>query len=150
MSKRKDISDPATDRLVLDGSIALAWCFTDEWNEYSQSVLDALDTLTAVVPQLWRLEVANVLLVGERRKRSTQADTIQWTSFLAAFPIVIDDETASHAWQETANLARTHHLSAYDAAYLELAMRLNLPLATLDKQLKAAALTVGVPLFGVH
>jgi predicted nucleic acid-binding protein len=101
------------------------------------------------VPNLWHLEVAHTLLVGERRKRSTQADTVAWLGFLALLPISVDDETKAHALRETVSLAREHNLSAYAAAYLELAIRRALPLATLDEKLKTAARTVGVSLFAV-
>ena len=147
MSKAKGVAPQAAGRLVIDSSIALAWCFTDEQGDYPQSVLDALAGQTAIVPQLWHLEIANVLLVGERRGRCTQSDTAHWLAFLAGLPIVTDDETAVRSSQETMHLARAHTLSAYDAAYLELAIRRGLSLATLDTKLKAAAITVGVPIF---
>ncbi|HVC98334.1 MAG TPA: type II toxin-antitoxin system VapC family toxin [Pirellulales bacterium] len=134
-------------RLVLDCSIAVAWCFPDEKAPYPQAVLDSLEAVEAVVPSLWPLEVANALLVGERRKRSTQADTTAWLEFLKELPIVIDDETAARAPTDTLNLARAQNLSSYDAAYLELALRLGAPLATLDDKLKAAAAVVGVKAF---
>jgi predicted nucleic acid-binding protein len=102
------------------------------------------------VPTLWPLEVANVLLIGERRKRSTQAQAATFLQSLKALPITADDDTNLHAWNATMNLARAHELSAYDAAYLELAMRKDLPLATLDTKLKAAAQAVGVNLYVVH
>ena len=85
--------------------------------------------------------------MDERRKRSTEVETIRWTGILASLPIVVDSETNAHAWSETLNLARVHQLTAYDAAYLELAMRRGLPLATTDAKLKLAAQAVGVPLF---
>jgi predicted nucleic acid-binding protein len=134
---------------VIDSSISIAWCFPDEQDDYSQVVLDALADTHAFVPDLWHLEVANTLLVGERRKRSTRADTLAWLGFLSALPITVDAETRNHVFGNTLNLARDHNLSAYDAAYLELAMRLALPLATLDEKLKAAATDVGVPRFTV-
>jgi predicted nucleic acid-binding protein len=147
---RKKAAKPPEDGLIIDSSISIAWCFPDEQDEYAQSVLDALASEPAFVPYLWHLEVANTLLVGERRKRSTQANTMTWLGFLSALPIVVDDETRAHAFGTTLSLARDLNLSAYDAAYLELAIRRGLPLATLDDKLKAAALTVGVPLYGVH
>jgi predicted nucleic acid-binding protein len=150
LSKKKGVAKPLKEGLIIDSSVAIAWCFPDEQDDYSQSVLDALATERAIVPDLWHLEVANTLLVGERRKRSTQANTVTWLGFLASLPIGVDEETKLHAFGNTANLAREHSLSAYDAAYLELAMRRGLPLATLDEKLKTAAQTVGVPLFGVH
>jgi predicted nucleic acid-binding protein len=134
---------------VLDSSIAIAWCFPDEKDAYSQSVLDALADRAAVVPYLWHLEVANTLIVGERRKRSTQADTAAWMRFLSGLPITVDEETRVHAFGDITNLSRAHNLSAYDAAYLELAMRRGLPLASLDAPLKTAAQAVGVPLYAV-
>ena len=129
---------------VLDGSIALAWCFPDEKAAYSQAVLDSLTSASAFAPSLWRLEVGNALLMGERRGRVTQADTAKWTTYLNALPVTIDDETDLRAWSETLTLARTQDLTVYDAAYLELALRRGVPLATLDAQLKAAAASVGV------
>ena len=108
---------------MIDSSISIAWCFPDEQDDYSQTVLDALASERAFVPDLWHLEVANTLLVGERRKRSTQANTVTWLGFLSSLPIAVDEETKAHAFGNTLSLARDHNLSAYDAAYLELAMR---------------------------
>ena len=134
---------------VLDGSVTMAWFFKDEMNDYADSVRDSLDHARAVVPSLWGLEVANTVLMGERRKRSTQAQAATWLGFLGALPIETDDETSTRAWGDTLNVARAQILSAYDAAYLELAMRRGLPLATLDAKLRAAASAVGVPLYAV-
>jgi predicted nucleic acid-binding protein len=136
-----------TERLVLDGSVALAWCFTDEQNDYADAVARVFPGLEAVVPSLWHLEVANALLMGERRGRSTRADTVQWMVFLSALPVSVDAETSLRAWDDILELARSHGLTTYDASYLELALRLSLPLATLDGRLKAAAGSVGVPLY---
>ena len=132
------------DRLVLDSSIALSWCFSDEKNPYADSIAVRFPAIEAVVPSLWPLEIANILVVGERRGRNTQADTVQWTRFLNTLPIVIDEESTARAWSDTANLARSLKLSAYDACYVELALRLGLPLATLDNKLKSAAMVAGV------
>src|SRR6185437_1213302 len=96
---------------------------------------------------LWHLEVANVLLVGERRGRCSQADTTQWLSYLSGLPIVVDGATEARAWSDTVSLARQHGLTAYDAAYLELAMREGVSLATLDDPLRAAAQAAGVPIY---
>ena len=135
---------------VLDASVTVAWCFPDEPTHYTRSVLKSLGPgFQAVVPGLWPVEVANVLLVGERRKRSTQADTATWLGFLRALPIIIDDETNDRIWADTLSVARAQSLSTYDAVYLELAMRRGLPIATLDDKLKTAASMVGVPLFAV-
>ena len=129
---------------VLDVSVTMAWFFTDETDAYAEAVEDSLAHAGAIVPTLWPLEVANTLVVGERRKRSTEAQAATWLSYVRALPITLDDETATRAWGDTLNLARTHQLSAYDAAYLELAMRDGLPLATLDERLAKAAGAVGV------
>jgi len=136
-----------TNGFVLDGSVTMAWYFKDEANDYADAVRDGLVSTWAVVPALWPLEVSNTLVMGERRKRSTPAQAATWLGLLRALPITVDDETAGRAWGETLGLARAQSLSAYDAAYLELAMRRGLPLATLDDKLKAAATTVGVSLF---
>src|SRR3954453_3270594 len=141
------MSQGVTDRLVLDGSLTLAWYFADEADPYADAVAQGLATREAVVPSLWRLEIANALVVGERRKRSTEAQAAVFVARLELLPIVVDDETDARAWGETIRLARAHQLSAYDAAYLELAMRRGLPLASLDERLKAAAAVVGVPQF---
>ena len=144
MSRKKATTQA---RFILDGLVAIAWCFPDEQDTYAQSVLDALADGSALVPDLWHLEVANVLLIGERRKRSTQADTVQWLQFLDALKITVDPETRPRAFREIISLARTHNLSAYDAAYLKLALRHALPLATLDHKLREAARSAGVALF---
>ena len=133
--------------VIVDGSVAVAWCFPDEKGEYPESVLDSLASAGAVVPSLWSLEVANALLMGERRKRSTPEETAKSVQFLGSLPISVDDATAPQAFGHTLHLARTHNLSTYDASYLELAMRRGLPLASLDEKLKAAATVVGVALF---
>jgi predicted nucleic acid-binding protein len=149
MAKAKGRAAKPKFDFVLDNSIVMAWSFEDESNDYADAVLDRLATTRAVVPGLRPLDVANALLMGERRKRSTEAETIKWTGMLASLPIVIDGETNPHAWSDTLNLARGHNLTAYDAAYLELAIRLGLPLATIDAKLKVAAENVGVTLFDV-
>lgn len=122
----------------------MAWFFQDETNAYAEAVEDSLARAEAVVPSLWPLEVANTLVIGERRKRSTEAQATTWLSYQRGLPIKVDDETAVRSWDEILSLARAYQLSAYDAAYLELALRRNLPLATLDDRLKDAAAAVGV------
>ncbi len=140
----------ATNAFVLDGSVTLVWGFTDENDDYAAAILDKMPDLQAYVPNLWPLEVANALLVGERRGRTTPADSAHFLAILGTFPIAVDDETVARAWVETMHLARAHRLSSYDASYLELAMRLGLPLATLDDKLKTAAKAVGVLLYAVQ
>lgn len=147
MARAKSRAAKAVSAFVLDNSIVMAWSFADETNAYADAVLDSLTASRTIVPVLWPLEVANALLMGERRKRSTEAETIRWVGILNRLPIVIDDETNARAWSDTIALARGHKLSAYDAAYLELAIRRRLPLATLDAPLKAAATAIGVSLY---
>ena len=137
----------ASQAFVLDGSVTLVWGFEDEDDAYAAAILDKMPDLQAHVPGLWPLEVANALLVGERRKRTTAANAARFLAILSTLPIAIDDETVARAWAETMHLARAHNLSAYDASYLELAIRRGLPLASLDGKLRAAAMAVGVPLY---
>lgn len=132
---------------VLDSSVAIAWCFQDESNPYADAVAARFPAVQAVVPAIWPLEVANVLLVGERRKRCASSDTAYRLTVLAAFPIAVEEINRTNVWNEVLNLARAQGLSVYDAAYLELALRRSLPLATLDKKLKDAALAVGVAIY---
>ncbi len=128
---------------VLDASITLAWFFEDETDAYAESVQDSLASAVAVVPALWHLEVGNALLVGERKKRAAEAKVTHFLTLLSSLPLTVDEETAARAWGDTLGLARAHGLSAYDGAYLELALRQGLPLATLDEPLRAALRTVG-------
>jgi predicted nucleic acid-binding protein len=130
---------------VLDCSVAVAWFFEDEANDYAQAVEASLAGAVAIVPALWHLEVANALLVGERRKRATEAKVTTFLELLGSLPITLDDDTATRAWQKSIHLARGHRLSVYDAAYLEIALRRGLALATLDDRLAHAAEAAGVP-----
>jgi predicted nucleic acid-binding protein len=134
-------------RFVLDTSVAVSWFFDDETGEYTAAVLESLTDWGAVVPSLWPLEVANVLLVAERRKRCSEAEAVRFIELLESLPITTDEATASRALYQTYQLAREYGLSSYDAAYLELAMRLGLPLATMDRQLADAAIRAGVAIF---
>lgn len=136
-----------TDPLVLDGSVALAWLFHDEKNAYADKIIGKLPHLVFCVPRLWHLEISNVLLISERRGRCSAADSAQWFTFLRQLPILVDGETELRAWSDGAALARQHQLTAYDAAYLELAIRTGHPLATLDAKLESAAQAIGVSLY---
>ena len=132
-------------RFVLDCSIAMAWCFADEADAVADSVLDRLSEDTALVPSVWPLEVANVLLVAERRDRITAAHAARFLDLLSALPIVVDETTQARAWGPVRSLGREHGLSSYDAAYLELAMRAGVPLASRDSVLRSGAEACGVP-----
>ena len=129
---------------VLDCSVAISWILKDEADEEADSLLDLLEEEDAVVPSLWRLELGNVLVKAEKRGRLTIADSESAFAFADTLPIVTDDETEFRAFREIQALARSEELTTYDAAYLELAIRRGLPLATRDKALKAAAARRGV------
>jgi predicted nucleic acid-binding protein len=131
-------------RFVLDCSTTMAWCFEDEADSRADAVLASLATHEALVPSLWPLEVANVLAVCERRGRITSAEIARFLQMLGNLPIVIDSETANRAFDEILSLTRSQQLSAYDAAYLELALREGCPLATLDATLVASSNKLGV------
>jgi predicted nucleic acid-binding protein len=134
---------------VVDSSIALAWCFEDEATEAADALLVRLTNDGAYAPSLWALEVLNVLVTAQRRGRITAEARQERLALLHALPIILDTETAEQAWTITSLLAERHSLTLYDATYLELAQRLNLPLATLDTDLRAAANTLSVPLLGL-
>ena len=133
---------------VVDSSAALAWVYSEETTEAIFEVLASLTDRRAWVPALWRLEVANVLEMNVRRGRHDAAFRDAALADLAVLPISIDAETDRQAWGATVRLAARHRLTVYDAAYLELAQRRGLPLATLDKELRDAATAEGVILLG--
>jgi predicted nucleic acid-binding protein len=132
---------------VLDCSVTLSWCFPDEKDSYSMAVREATRTSTVHVPSLWSLELANVLLVAERKGRLTQADSAQFLLILKSLPIHEDTAPAAARMPDVLALGRRYGLSAYDAAYLELAIRISVPIATLDERLKAAARESGVGVY---
>ncbi len=134
---------------VLDASIALAWCFSDEQTEHTQGLLQSLETETAFVPALWTLEVGNILVSAERRKRITFADVNRFLELLGQLNIKIDNETADKGFHEILAYAYAQKLTTYDAAYLELAMRMGLPLASKDKQLCEVASRLGTKVLPV-
>jgi predicted nucleic acid-binding protein len=134
--------------LVLDASAVLAWCFEDEGGAEADALIEHVAADGAAVPVLWPLEIANGLVSGERRGRIKPAESAAFVAMIEELPIVADPTTGARALHETISLAREHRLTAYDAAYLELAMRLSLPLATGERGLRAAARRVGVDLLG--
>jgi predicted nucleic acid-binding protein len=129
---------------VIDNSVAMTWCFEDERTLHTTALLDRLAETGAVAPMLWPLEALNGLLMAERRRRFDAAKRRVYIDFLRELPITIDNETAVQAWDAVAGLAERFGLTSYDAAYLELAQRRGLPLATLDRDLQAAAKQIGV------
>jgi predicted nucleic acid-binding protein len=133
-------------RFVLDASIVLTWCFPDEAAQKAQEISERIASGGRVtVPAFWRHEVLNALLVGERRKRLTPELIRAFIEDLGRLPIDVDDRaSASTVFDATQSLCRKHGLTAYDAAYLEIAIRERCPLATVDDQLKRAAIAEGV------
>jgi predicted nucleic acid-binding protein len=130
--------------LVLDASVALSWCFKNEATAVGDEVLERLAIETASVPTIWHLEIANVLALSERRGRLTPANSSEFITLLESLAIVVDEETPTRALGRVLDLARAERLTAYDAAYLELAMRLGIPLASKDADLCDAAERLGV------
>ena len=134
--------------LVLDSSATLAWIYSDETTDPIRRLFDAVADDGAVVPALWRLEIANSLTVAVRRGRIDANFRRAVLSDLALLDVTADDHTDVHAWGETLSVADRFQLTVYDAAYLELAQRRNLPLATLDRELRVAAKSLGLHLMG--
>lgn len=138
---------------VLDASVALLW-LVPQTNaagvDYADAVLTALSESQAVVPALFALEAANVVAKVESKGIVTEAESQRFITLLGQLNIATDQATMTHALGDTLNLARRYRLSAYDAAYLELALRTGLPLATLDSDLAKAAATSGLVVFGTH
>ena len=132
-------------RCVLDASAAIAMALQDEATVEDDALLDQIADMGATVTGLWHLEVANVLLMAERRKRLTPSERLATLSKLGALPIIVDTEISRQAWGRTTGLAEVHCLTIYDASYLELAIRLVLPLATRDKELLLAATSLELP-----
>jgi len=136
-------------RFILDASVTLCWCFENQATQYTEAIFERLaGGEEASVPFIWPLEVANVLLMAERRRALKLAQVTGFLEQLSAWPIQVDTLGVDRAFQQILNAARSHNLSTYDAAYLELAVRQGLPLATLDKDLTKAANAVGVKIAG--
>jgi predicted nucleic acid-binding protein len=136
---------------VLDASVALLWLAPETSPagiDYATATLTALKQSQAVVPSLFALEIANVVTKLESKGIVTEAESQRYIAILECLNISVDQATATHALSDTLNLARRYKLSAYDAAYLELALRTGLPLATLDEGLVKAVTTAGVAILG--
>lgn len=133
---------------VLDAAVTMGWCFAAHADPYCRRVLEALNEDRAIAPEIWLHEVTNVLLVSERRRRLTLGQSDEFLSRLRQFPIEVESVAGKTPWPgEVFRVARAHDLTTYDAAYLELAQRRKLPLATLDTALRSAAHRIGVSLF---
>ena len=134
--------------LVIDASLTMTWYFEDEATAATEALLDVVAKSGAVVPPLWRLEVASGFQSGIRRKRIDAAYRDASMADLGHMPITVDPDTDIYIWTMTLQLADRYRLTIYDACYLELAQRRSLPLATLDAELRAAAQALGLPLRG--
>lgn len=140
--------------LVLDNSVAMRWCFKDGSEAdliYAEKVLDSLASdYTFLVPNLWYLEAANVVVRAQKRQWLTTEQMHEFLNLVEQLPLIVDNQTAKQAMSATILLAIEHNLSAYDAAYLELALRYKIPLATLDTDLRKAANKINVSIYGIN
>ena len=132
---------------VLDASVVLSWCFEDETSPYADAVLESLAETVALAPAIWPLEIGNVLVVTERRSRLDNAASVRFLSLLRQLPITVEQETAGRMFGEILTLTHGQQLSTYDASYLDLAMRADLPLATQDSALRQAAVRCGAEIY---
>lgn len=135
--------------LVLDSSVALAWVYADETSDAVLGLFERIAADGAWIPGLWRWEIANVLQLNVRRGRHDQNFRDGALSSLALLPVKVDAEADRQAWSAALQLAGRHGLTVYDASYLEIASRRKIPLATLDRQLRAAAQAENVQLLGM-
>ena len=132
---------------VIDNSVVMAWCFGDEGRTYSDDVLESLGSTEAIAPAIWPLEIGNVLVVAERRKRLSKSASIRFIALINDPPIHVIRESPERMTKEILALVWERQLSTYDASYLDLAMRKGVPIATRDSGLKKAALGCGVQIF---
>ena len=135
--------------LVLDNSITMAWFMPDERPKRAMGLLDRVVHEGAVVPALWPIEIGNTLTIAVRRGRISSAERNVALERLSGLPIEVDSQTHAQAWGDTLHLAERFRLTLYDACYLELAQRRALPLATLDRDLRAAGKKLGLDMLGV-
>ena len=129
-------SDP---RFIIDSSITMTWCFSDESTPRTDALLDRLRHERVLVPSIWPLEIVNVLITCERKGHISQNDSANFVNLLRSLPISVDSVPEIEQWNNTLMLGRSQNLTAYDAAYLKLAVRTGLPFATLDNDLIKAA-----------
>jgi len=132
--------------IILDCSVTASWFIPDEFSKSSFYIRDKIRERGAIVPTIWSLEVGNVLLISERRKRITKEQRQKALYILKDLPIKTDELTFKNAWFETIELAEKYNLTLYDACYLELVLRYNSILATFDNNLKQAAKLAGIVL----
>ena len=132
--------------VVLDCSVAMAWCFTDQATPQTGALLDRMISELAVVPSLWFLEVGNVLIMAEKRGRISPEDSERFMRLMASLDLRVDSETPGRVFSHLVPLCRAFSLTTHDAVYLDVAQRQGLPLATLDQSLQRAAIVAGVDL----
>jgi predicted nucleic acid-binding protein len=133
--------------VIVDASTALAWCFPDEANAISDGILFALRGQTLMVPAIWSLEIANTVLVAERRGRLKLHQVNRFLELLAEMDITEQSQSVGDAIRNVLPLAHQHNLTAYDAAYLDLSARQGAPLATFDSRLQKACRSAGIEIF---
>ena len=135
-------------RFVLDNTVTMAWCFTDEATEFTETLLSRLSNLTdsAIVPALWLYEVVNVTGLAVRKGRITEEKARGFLESLSDLPIDVENPTRTQMFASVRALAGQYRLTAYDASYLELALRHKLPIAAFDNALAKAARTAGITL----
>lgn len=133
--------------VVVDASTALAWCFPDESSAVSEGLLVALRGQALIVPAIWPLEIANVVLIAERRGRLKSHQVQRFLELLAGLNISEQAHSVGDAVRNALPLAHKHNLTAYDAAYLDLAVRQAARLATLDGRLQRACVSAGIEIF---
>jgi predicted nucleic acid-binding protein len=134
-------------KVVVDASVTLAWCFPDDANRYADAVLVALAAHQLVEPAIWGMEIANAILVGERRARIHEPEIERFIELLDSLNVIEDVRCLSEVLVDVLSLARKNGIAVYDAAYLEAAIRHEAPLATVDRALERAARSIGVPSF---
>jgi predicted nucleic acid-binding protein len=140
----------AAKQFVIDASVTVAWCFDDESTTFTEGILDLLSAgAEGVAPGIWPMEVANALLVAERRKRISVAQVTALLGRIIQLPVSVETIAPDRAFSQVLSVARQHQLTEYDAAYVELALRKGLPFATLDDKLRQAARTAGIKLVSV-
>jgi predicted nucleic acid-binding protein len=137
-----------TASFVVDSSVALAWCFADEATPARLRLYERMKDESVAVPGLWFIEITNVLAISERKGRITAVKVNEFISLIDRFKLEIDAEAPERAFADILPLCRSHQLTSYDAVYLDLALRRQLPLATLDEPLRKAAKKLGVKLLG--
>jgi predicted nucleic acid-binding protein len=140
----------AVKQFVLDASVTVAWCFDDESTPLTEGILDLLSAGTeGIAPGIWPLEVANALLVAERRKRISLAQVTALLGRIVKLPVSVESTEPDRAFSQILSVAQQYQLTEYDAAYLELALRKGLAFATLDDRLRQAARKAGIRLVRV-